>query len=148
MSAGDSATLHLYEPFCKINDKDVSLDKVLSLNGHTMEILHAEFSKDGRFLASCSLDMSVIIWNLDELPKPSVILDLSRDGHCGFVTGLAFDPVEKFLATQSADNTLKIWRCDTWECEKTIQGVFISVSENCFLFYLLFRHPDLLFILV
>jgi len=34
------------------------------------------------------------------------------------------------LATQSADNTLKIWRCETWECERTIKGFFGNNSTS------------------
>jgi WD40 repeat protein len=132
VSAGDSSVLHLYEPFARLDQGDISLENVTSLTGHTMEILHADFSRDGKFLASCSLDNTIIIWNLDELPKASIVLNAGRGGHTDFVTGIAWDPAEKFLASQSADNTLKIWRCETWECERTVKGCFASVSSVYF----------------
>lgn len=36
------------------------------------------------------------------------------DGHESFVKGLAWDPVGKYLATQSDDRTVIIWRVEDW----------------------------------
>uniref|UniRef100_A0A914RJP7 WD_REPEATS_REGION domain-containing protein n=1 Tax=Parascaris equorum TaxID=6256 RepID=A0A914RJP7_PAREQ len=33
------------------------------LYGHTLDVLHTEWSKDGRYLASCGMDNSIIIWD-------------------------------------------------------------------------------------
>lgn len=129
VATGDTQVFNLYEPFIRSDGKP-TLDNFLSLNGHTMEVLHADFSREGKYLASCSLDHTVIIWNMDDLPRKSIVLDTRRGGHTDFVTGLAFDPAEKFLATQSYDLTLKIWKCETWECERTIKGFFNSVSQS------------------
>ncbi|KAI6181814.1 Protein HIRA [Aphelenchoides besseyi] len=137
VSAGDNAVLRLYrlevdEPTIGRQTK-VELKDAYTLFGHTMEILHAEFSYCGRFLASCSLDASIIIWDMERLPSILVVLNTERGGHTDFVTGIAWDPVERFLASQSSDKTLKIWRCDTWQCEKTISGPFnLSSARTLF----------------
>lgn len=94
-----------------------------------MEVLQVEFSTNGRYMASCSLDNSIIIWTVEEQPQKIQVLNRERGGHTHFVTGLAWDPAEKFLATQSMDKTLKLWRCDNWECERTIEGHFSSVGS-------------------
>lgn len=127
-SCGDSSVVYLYEPIFNMEKKTVSLDNSISLTGHTMEVLQVEFSKNGRFMASCSLDNSIIIWIVEENPRKLRVLNSECGGHTNFVTGLAWDPAEKFLATQSMDNTLKLWRSDSWECERTIQGYFTSVG--------------------
>lgn len=38
------------------------------LNGHSMDVLHLEWSHDGRYLASCSIDSTVIVWNANKFP--------------------------------------------------------------------------------
>lgn len=128
VAAGDSPTLQMYTP--AFNKNSVSLDASVSLMGHTMEIMHAEFSKDGKFLASCSLDNTVIVWDLEDKPKLLVRLDENRGGHTDGVKGLSWDPMEKFLATQSADGSVRLWRCETWDCERIIKGFFDTVSSS------------------
>ncbi|KAI6206259.1 hypothetical protein M3Y94_00888100 [Aphelenchoides besseyi] len=128
VAAGDNAALRLYrlevDESTVEQQPKVELKDAHTLFGHTMEILHAEFSYCGRFLASCSLDSTIIVWDMARLPNILVVLNTERGGHNDFVTGIAWDPVERFLASQSSDKTLKIWRCDTWQCEKTIAGPF------------------------
>lgn len=48
-------------------------------------------------------------------------------GHSGLVKGVTWDPVGKFLASQSDDRTLKIWRTSDFTCEATIKEPF----EEC-----------------
>ncbi|KAI6216996.1 Protein HIRA [Aphelenchoides fujianensis] len=113
------------------------LRDAFTLCGHRMEVQHLEFSYDGRYLASCSLDSSVIVWDVERLPNALVVLNADRDGHRDHVTGLAWDPLERFLATQSSDKTLKIWRCDLWTCDQTISAPFTHAPTNS-----LFRRMD------
>lgn len=39
------------------------------LYGHTLDVLHLEWSKDGKYLASCGMDHAVIIWDAHNLPS-------------------------------------------------------------------------------
>lgn len=48
-------------------------------------------------------------------------------GHTGLVKGVTWDPVGKFIASQSDDRTLKIWRTSDFTCEATIKEPF----EEC-----------------
>lgn len=100
------------------------------LHGHTMDILHLEWSKDGRFLASCGMDNTTIVWDAMNFPHKITILDKNRDGHDASVKGLSWDPIGKFLVTQAADKTLRIWRTDSWRCVKVIKEPFLESSPT------------------
>lgn len=39
------------------------------LYGHDLDVFHLEWSKDGRFLASCGMCARVIIWDAQRLPS-------------------------------------------------------------------------------
>ncbi|KAK0394968.1 hypothetical protein QR680_001034 [Steinernema hermaphroditum] len=94
------------------------------LIGHSMDVLHLEWSHDGRFLASSSVDGTVIIWDATNLPTKLVVLDEKRGGHTESVKGISFDPVGKFFLSQSADKTLKVWTADDWKCVTTVKKPF------------------------
>ncbi|EYC31061.1 hypothetical protein Y032_0004g1930 [Ancylostoma ceylanicum] len=95
-----------------------------TLHTHSMEVLSVEWSSDGRFLASASMDNTVVVWNARKLPERIVILDTARGGHNGPVKGLSWDPIGKYLATQSADKSLRLWTTDNWQCDTVITKPF------------------------
>ncbi|KAG8982395.1 HIR complex subunit, partial [Tulasnella sp. 427] len=85
------------------------------------------WSPKDRFLASVGLDNKVIIWcgyTLDPLRR----LDL----HQGFVKGVCWDPVGEFLATQSDDKSVKVWRTTDWGLEATITKPFEDSPGSTF----------------
>lgn len=51
-------------------------------------------------------------------------------GHLGFVKGVVFDPVGQYLATQSDDNTMKIWRTGDWGLERSIESAFEDAPKS------------------
>ncbi|EYC31057.1 hypothetical protein Y032_0004g1930 [Ancylostoma ceylanicum] len=95
-----------------------------------MEVLSVEWSSDGRFLASASMDNTVVVWNARKLPERIVILDTARGGHNGPVKGLSWDPIGKYLATQSADKSLRLWTTDNWQCDTVITKPFSQSSQT------------------
>lgn len=56
-----------------------------------------------------------------------ITLKHSNGGHNRAIKGLSWDPIGRFLATQSEDNSLKLWQTDSWECVKTITEPFNEV---------------------
>ena len=46
------------------------------------------------------------------------------DKHQGFVKGVCWDPVGEFLATQSDDRSVKVWRTTDWELEAEVKKPF------------------------
>ena len=71
-------------------------------------------------LATASVDNNIIIWNMDRLPEQVTILR----GHTSLVKGVFFDPVGKYLASQSDDKTLRIWKTSDWSQEVVIGEPF------------------------
>lgn len=76
-----------------------------TLRGHTGDVLDLAWSPQDRWLASCSVDNTVMIW--DAMSFPTIVSVLK--GHTGLVKGVTWDPVGKFLASQSDDRSVKIW---------------------------------------
>lgn len=81
------------------------------------------WSPQDRWLASCSIDNTVIVWDVQNFPAMIAMLK----GHTGLVKGVAWDPVGKFLASQSDDRSVKIWKAGDWTCSNTITEPF----EEC-----------------
>ncbi len=93
------------------------------LRGHSSDILDLSWSPDRKYLASCSVDNSIVIWNVRDLPQKTAVIS----GHSGMVKGITWDPVGKFVASQSDDRSVKIWRTSDWREVKNITKPF----ERC-----------------
>lgn len=93
---------------------------VATLRGHTEDVLDLAWSPQDVWLASCSVDNTIIIWNAQNFPEQVVALK----GHCSMVKGVTWDPVGKYLASQSDDKTLKVWRTSDWKEETSVSSCF------------------------
>ena len=49
-------------------------------------------------------------------------------GHTGLVKGVSWDPVGKYLSSQSEDKSLRIWRTADWQTEIVIKEPYENVS--------------------
>lgn len=96
---------------------------ISTLRGHAGDVLDLAWSPQDQYIASCSVDNTVIIWDAKEFPS---ILQVMK-GHTGLVKGVTWDPVGKFVASQSDDKTLKIWKTSDFSLFKTITEPF----EEC-----------------
>lgn len=94
-----------------------------TLRGHAGDVLDLAWSPQDRWLASCSIDNTIIIWDAQSFPT---IVSMLK-GHTGLVKGVTWDPVGKFLASQSDDRSVKIWKTSDWTCQSTITEPF----EDC-----------------
>ena len=54
------------------------------------------------------------------------------DLHQGFVKGVCWDPVGEFLATQSDDRTVKIWKTSDWSIEAEVKKPFEDSPGSTF----------------
>jgi protein HIRA/HIR1 len=61
--------------------------------------------------------------------------------HTNFVKGIAWDPASKYLASQSDDKRVLIWRVSDWKPEKFLAGPFGQSGGTAF-FYRLHWSPD------
>lgn len=71
------------------------------------------------------------------IPKSPFLILLSErlrklDQHQGFVKGVCWDPVGEFMATQSDDKTVKIWRTTDWQLEAEIRKPFEDSPGSTF----------------
>lgn len=93
---------------------------ISTLRGHAGDVLDLAWSPQDRWLASCSVDNTIIIWDIQALPAIVSVLK----GHTGLVKGVAWDPVGKFMASQSDDRSVKIWKSSDWTNQCTITEPF------------------------
>ena len=90
------------------------------LRGHSGDVLDLSWSPDQKYLASCSVDNTIVVWNAKDLPQKFAVIA----GHDGLVKGVTWDPVGKYLATQSDDRSVRVWRTDNWKEVKQISEPF------------------------
>ena len=93
------------------------------LRGHIGDVLDISWSQDQRFLASASVDNTIIVWNALKFPEKLATIT----EHTGLVKGLTWDPVGKYLASQSDDKSVRVWRTSDWKQEAKISAPF----KNC-----------------
>lgn len=83
----------------------------ISLEGHTGDVNELEWQPSKIFLASCSDDCSVKIWNVDEGKQIKDFTEHDRE-----VNSICWNPSGSILASGSSDTTIRIWDIDSDEC--------------------------------
>lgn len=97
VSGSDDFTMFLWHPESKKTP-------VARLTGHQQLINDVKFSPDMRYIASCSFDKSIRLWN----GKDGKFITTLR-AHVQRVYQLAWSADSRLLASSSADSTCKVW---------------------------------------
>ena len=84
---------------------------------HDEQMTHVVYSRDGRQLATASMDRTVKIWD-----AATGTVRFTLRGHAGNVWNVAFSPNGKLLASASADHTVKVWNAATGAELLTFRG--------------------------
>ncbi|OIW05861.1 hypothetical protein TanjilG_23647 [Lupinus angustifolius] len=90
---------------------------VMTLRGHTADVVDLNWSPDDSTLASASLDNTIHIWNMSN----GICIAVLR-GHSSLVKGVTWDPIGSFIASQSDDKTVIIWRTSDWSLVHRTDG--------------------------
>ncbi|XP_020089383.1 chromatin assembly factor 1 subunit FAS2 homolog isoform X1 [Ananas comosus] len=79
--------------------------KVLkSLLFHRKDVLDLQWSADAAYLISGSVDNSCIIWDVNKGSVHQIL-----DAHLHYVQGVAWDPLDQYVASLSSDRTLRVY---------------------------------------
>jgi protein HIRA/HIR1 len=95
-----------------------------SLRGHSNNITDIAWSNDDTLVASCSLDNTIIVWNVKTGQKVQTL-----EGHKSYVKGLAWDPIGKYLASEADDRSIIIWRTSDWSVGQVITRPFVAPNS-------------------
>ncbi|XP_075507936.1 uncharacterized protein LOC142544784 [Primulina tabacum] len=97
---------------------DISPPKLTFLRkftGHAGRVTDLSFSSDSRFLATCSEDTTIHLWDVS---TGSLVRKLS--GHNGLVSCVNFNRESNMIASGSFDETVRIWNVDSGACVTVI----------------------------
>ena len=83
------------------------------LVGHAGSVTGVCFSPNNRYLATCSVDKVIIVWDLRSFNSVRTLT-----GHTGEITSCCFSYDSKLLVSSSHDRTLRTWRIDTGETHR------------------------------
>ncbi|KAF2174035.1 hypothetical protein M409DRAFT_62210 [Zasmidium cellare ATCC 36951] len=90
----------------------------LTLRGHKRGIAAVKFSPDGKWIASCSADSTIKIWNAH-----TGQLSQTLEGHMAGISTIAWSPDSKVLASGSDDKLIRLWDISTGKSFPTpLQG--------------------------
>ncbi|CAI5997699.1 unnamed protein product [Closterium sp. NIES-64] len=104
---------------CSTVDVDWSPDDSLVATCSLDSTVDVDWSPDDSLIATCSLDSTVRIWQPMTGRQVAVLT-----GHSSFVKGVAWDPIGRFLGSQSDDKSVIVWRVNDWSVAKRVEGPY------------------------
>ncbi|CAI2376891.1 unnamed protein product [Moneuplotes crassus] len=93
-------------------------------------ILKCKFSRCGQFIATCSSDRTLKIWECDDENSYEEIQELT--GHTGWVWDCAFTVNSDYLVSVSSDAILKIWEVESGDLRRVLKGHAKGITTLAF----------------
>ena len=107
---------------------DVGTDtRLVQLKGRSSMGSDAEFSPDGRFVATAGFNLAARVWNATTGRRVAVLR-----GHQSSVEAVAFSPDGKTLATGARDGTARVWDARTWRPLVVLRGHTAPITSVAF----------------
>lgn len=107
-TAGDDSACIIWNPLPDFRWDTIRSERNFqrrALRRHTEDIYDLSWAPDSRHLVTASIDNTSIVWDV------SRGRDIGKlDGHSQYVQGVAWDPAGQFIATQSNDRSVRIYR--------------------------------------
>lgn len=91
--------------------------------GHSTDVQSVAFSRDGKLLASGSVEGVINLWDVASGAQLR-----SLEGHSSLVTSVAFSPDGRVLVSGSYDKSIKLWDVATGLKIRSLDGVFWAYS--------------------
>lgn len=137
----ESETVNIFDRD-DINDGDKEIWLTFKiLRGHIEDVYDISWSQDSLFLLSGSVDNSAMVWDVQKAKSTAIIKE-----HKGFVQGVAWDPLNKFLATLSTDRYFRVFDVVTKKNVQRNNKSLLPVAKDSHLFGQNIRlfHDDML----
>lgn len=124
VAANDKGNFYVWmnkqkENVCKTEQPKQSFEPVQQVNAHGKYITKCLLSPDSRYLATCSADHTVKIWNT--MNGKFTLLN-TLNGHQKWVWDCIFSADSAYLVTASSDNSARLWDLSTGETIKSYNG--------------------------
>ncbi len=91
--------------------------RIVTLKGHSHDVLALSFSADGKTLASASGDRTIKIWD-----ARTGAMITALEGHTEGVTSAAFSTDGKVLASGTTNGDVWLWDAATWRRSSRLEG--------------------------
>ncbi|KAL9229652.1 hypothetical protein vseg_005097 [Gypsophila vaccaria] len=101
-SGADGGELILWKSHVTDAGQTWKVHKTMSF--HRKDVLDMQWSSDGTFLISGSVDNSCIIWDVVKGCVHQIL-----DAHLHYVQGVAWDPLNKYVASISSDRSCRVY---------------------------------------
>ncbi len=95
----------------------IDTNAILTLTGHTSNVLGIAYSPDGGRIATAGSDRTAKVWDAN---TGALIRTLT--GHTNEVRGIAYSTDGGRIATASSDNTANVWDANTGTLIRTLTG--------------------------
>ena len=101
------------------------------LRGHLQDVIGLTWSPDANHLISCSTDSTAIVFDVKKGTKLKILSD-----HNGWVNGVAWDPLNKYVMTIASDRSLRAFTTNKLKYVKKINRCKLDEDKSAVrLFY-------------
>ncbi len=114
--------------------------QVLVLRGHKYDVLDISWSPEDNYLASCGIDNSIYIWQIEPVTDPqtskkvySKLMNLPPvkvlQESNGWILSLCWDPIGLYFAS-ATHNSIRVWRRSDWKEDANITDILSKNVER------------------